>query len=407
MLLKNVNIFTKEKQFQPGAILIEQGIIQAVIPDSSAGSAQLPQSDEAIDGIDSIDGEGCYAIPGMIDLHFHGCAGYDFCDGTIEALEKIAAYELSIGVTAIAPAVMALPYPELLQALQNAADYKKRQAAHSAGAGARLAGIHMEAPFISKVKKGAQDERYIRPCSIAEFRAFMEASEGLVKVIGIAPEEGGAMEFIRQAKGDATVAFAHTNADYGTARQAIREGASHAVHLYNAMPPFLSRAPGVVGAVADSCHVTAELICDGVHLHPAVVRGAFRMLGAERIILISDSMRAAGLGDGTYFLGGQQVCVQGRHAALTSTGDLAGSVTPLPDCVRILVKEMGIPLETAVACATENPARRLNIFDRYGSIEEGKAADIVLWNQNLELMAVIQDGRKIRQREFTFCSHFF
>lgn len=168
------------------------------------------------------------------------------------------------------------------------------------------------------------------------------------------------------------ISLAHTNADYDTAMAAFDAGADHAVHLYNAMPSFTHRTPGVVGAVSDSVHVDAEMICDGVHIHPSVVRATFKMLGADRIILISDSMRATGMPDGQYTLGGLDVNVADGKATLVSNGALAGSATNLFECMKTVVKKMGIPLETAVACATENPARCLGISDEYGSISPGK-----------------------------------
>ena len=159
------------------------------------------------------------------------------------------------------------------------------------------------------------------------------------------------------------------------------------------MPPFTHREPGVVGAVADSKHVMAEIICDGIHIHPATVRATFEMLGKERMVLISDSMRAAGMPDGQYTLGGLDVKVKGKHATLVSDGALAGSVTTLPDCVRTVVREMQIPLETAIACATTNPAKSLGIDKLYGSIQQGKKANLVLWDKELNLKAVIKDGK--------------
>lgn len=191
------------------------------------------------------------------------------------------------------------------------------------------------------------------------------------------------------------VSLAHTNASYEDAKAAYDRGADHAVHLYNAMPPFTHRAPGVVGAVADSEHVTAELICDGVHIHPSVVRATFKMLGADRIILISDSMRATGMPDGEYTLGGLAVNVTGSRATLVSNGALAGSATNLLDCMRTVVKEMGIPLETAVACATMNPAKSLGAYDKYGSLTPGKKGNVVLLDKELNLKAVIKDGKRI------------
>ncbi len=225
---------------------------------------------------------------------------------------------------------------------------------------------------------------------------FLDASEGLVKFVGLAPEESeDAVAFVEAMKDKVNISLAHTNADYAHAKAAFDAGANHAVHLFNAMPAFTHREPGVVGAVSDSAHVMAEIICDGVHIHPSMVRAAFKMMGADRMILISDSMRATGMPDGQYTLGGLDVKVVGNHATLVSDGALAGSVTNLADCMRTVVKKMEIPLETAVACATINPAKSLGIEDTYGSIAPGKKANIVLLDENLELKMVIKDGQEL------------
>lgn len=372
MILKNAVVYTEDKTFRAGGL--------AISGDRFADGA----ADGAV-----LDAQGCYAIPGLIDLHLHGCMGYDFCDGTPEAIAQIAAYELSVGVTGIAPATMTLPCAALERILSAAADYARRPAE-----GAALLGVNMEGPFISPVKKGAQDARHILPCSVEIARRFMEKSDGLVKFIGLAPEENPDFAaFIDGVRDFAAVSLAHTNADYDTAMAAFAAGARHAVHLYNAMPPFTHRAPGVIGAVMDSPWVDAELICDGVHLHPSAVRAAFRMLGAGRIVFISDSMRATGMPDGRYTLGGLDVDVTGNRAVLASDGALAGSATNLMDCLRTAVRDMGIPLEDAVACATINPARSLGVDGRYGSIRPGKQADLVLLDGDLNLRAVIQGGR--------------
>ena len=247
-----------------------------------------------------------------------------------------------------------------------------------------------------KKQKGAQDERNIIPCDAEVCRRFLDASEGLVKFVGIAPEESEkSIEFIEQMKDKVNISLAHTNADYDTAKAAFDAGANHAVHLYNAMPAFTHRAPGVVGAVADCEHVMAEIICDGVHIHPAAVRATFRMMGEERMILISDSMRATGMPDGQYTLGGLDVNVVGNRATLVSDGALAGSATNLMDCMRTAVKKMGIPFETAVACATMNPAKSLGEYENYGSITEGKKANVVLLDDELNLKMVIKDGEML------------
>ena len=384
MIIDNVYVYTPNKTFVKGGIVLVGNCIQSVYEEKDT-----PQLNQEV-----IDGKGNYAIPGLIDLHFHGCKGDDFCDGKKDALGRIAEYEASVGVTAIAPATMTLPVEELEHILQVAAEYKKEtRDCHKAD----LLGINMEGPFISHVKKGAQDEKNILPCNVEICDRFLKASEGLVKFIGVAPEESSnAIEFIKEVSSRVNVSLAHTNADYETAMAACKAGVNHAVHLYNAMPAFSHRAPGVVGAVFDSKDVMAEIICDGIHIHPSVVRATFQMMGADRMILISDSMRATGMPYGQYTLGGLDVKVVGRLATLVSDGAIAGSATNLMDCMRTVVKKMGIPLETAVACATINPAKSLGVEEEYGSIEKGKKADIVLLDSNLELTAVIKDGVKIK-----------
>lgn len=372
MVIRNVKVYGEDKKFSKGEIVIKDGLF-----------AENAGEDEEV-----VDGEGFYAIPGLVDIHFHGCMGHDFCDGTKEAIEEIAKYEASVGVTAIAPATMTLPVEELEHILSVAASYKKEK--HK---GADLIGVNMEGPFISEEKKGAQNKQYITACDKDVCLQFLTASENLVKFVAIAPEKSPDFtEFIREMKDKVQISLAHTNADYDTAKAAFDAGANHAVHLYNAMPAFTHRAPGVVGAVSDCGHVGAELICDGVHIHPSAVRAAFKMLGADRIALISDSMRATGMADGRYTLGGLEVDVTGNRATLVSDGALAGSATNLMDCMKTAVKQMGIPLETAVACATMNPAKQIGEYENYGSITPGKKGNVVLLDEELNVRMVIKDG---------------
>ena len=395
MIIKNVKVYTEKKTFSDGIIYIKDGVFDKIIisETSPVNVDSLRNLEGDLDEV--IDGQGGYAIPGLIDLHFHGCKGYDFCDGTKEAIAEIAKYEASIGVTAIAPATMTLPVEELERILAVAASYKK-EAEVSGTQGADLIGINMEGLFISPAKKGAQDERNIIPCDSDICQRFLDASEGLVKFVGIAPEcSEESVHFIQQMKDKVHISLAHTNADYDTAMDAFQAGANHAVHLYNAMPSFTHRAPGVIGAVADNKHVNAELICDGVHIHPSVVRATFQMLGADRMILISDSMRATGMPDGRYTLGRLEVDVVGNRATLVSDGALAGSATNLLDCMRTVVKKMGIPLETAVACATMNPAKALGEYENYGSITPGKKGNVVLLDSELNLKMVVKEGTEV------------
>lgn len=280
MIIKNAKVYTKDNIFQEGNISVQDGVFS-----------------ESSDGGETIDANGCYAIPGLIDLHFHGCGGYDLCDGTTEAIAKIAEQEAYEGTTSICPATMTLPYEELLDILRTAAAYRKDCMENpQSKKGADLIGINMEGPFISTAKKGAQDPKHILPCDVKIAENFIKASDGLVKFIGIAPEDNpDFVSFISQLKDQVHLSLAHTNADYDTAMAAFHAGADHAVHLYNAMPAFTHRAPGVIGAVSDNPHVHAEMICDGIHIHPSMVRATFKMLGADRIIFISDSMRATGM----------------------------------------------------------------------------------------------------------------
>lgn len=381
MIIKNVKVYTKDNIFQEGNISVRDGVFS-----------------ESSDDGETIDADGCYAIPGLIDLHFHGCGGYDLCDGTTEAIAKIAEQEAYEGTTSICPATMTLPYEELLDILRTAAAYRKDCMENpQSKKGADLIGINMEGPFISTAKKGAQDPKHILPCDVKIAENFIKASDGLVKFIGIAPEDNpDFVSFISQLKDQVHISLAHTNADYDTAMAAFHAGADHAVHLYNAMPAFTHRAPGVIGAVSDNPHVHAEMICDGIHIHPSMVRATFKMLGADRIIFISDSMRATGMPNGRYTLGGLDVDVKDRKATLVSDGAIAGSASTLMECLRTAVTQMDIPLETAVACATVNPAKCLGVYEQRGSIEPGKIADLILLNESLEIQMVIKDGVRIR-----------
>jgi len=372
MIIKNVQVYTENRFFEEGDIVIRDGFF----------------AEKEVEGDEVLDGEGCYAIPGLVDVHFHGCVGADFCDGTPEAIATIAKYEASQGITTIVPATMTLSEEELMKIMENAGAYNSDK-------GAILAGINMEGPFISAKKKGAQAATHIRKPDIAMFKRLQAASNGLIKLCDIAPEEDGAMEFIEAVRDEVKVSFAHTTANYDTAKKGYDLGACHATHLYNAMPPFAHRDPGVVGAARDSEHVMVELICDGIHIHPSMVRATFEMFGQDRVVMISDSMRATGLSDGLYTLGGQDVKVVGKLATLVSDGAIAGSATNLMDCVRTAVFDMDIPLETAIGCATANPARSVGLYDKYGSISTGKVGNVVLLNYDLSLKAVIIKGEII------------
>lgn len=340
---------------------------------------------------DPISAKGCYLIPGLTDLHFHGCVGEDFSDGDANGLAKIAAYELSRGVTQICPAGMTLLEDQLSKICAVAAAHRAADIP-----GAELAGVHLEGPFLCEAKKGAQNGAWLHDPDLPMLRRLQEAAQGLVKLVTVAPEQPGALEFIRGATADGiVVSIGHTTADYDTACAAMDAGASHCTHLFNAMPPFTHRAPGVIGAAVDHPGVRVELICDGIHIHPSVVRTTFRLFGADRVVLISDSLRATGMPDGQYPFGGQEIVVKGPRATLAhDPNTLAGSVTDLMGCLKTAVS-FGIPLADAVTAAAVNPAKVLGIFDLVGSLDIGKTANIAVLDENLELKAVLFHGNVV------------
>ena len=372
MVIKNAKVFTENHTFENKDIYIENELIT---------NGRI--SDDRI-----IDGSSLYAIPGLTDIHFHGCVGYDFCDGTHEAIEAMAKYQAENGITTICPATMTLGEDTLMEIAKVASSYESKE-------GAILTGINMEGPYVSVKKKGAQNPAFIRKPDIGMYRRMQKESGNLIKLVAIAPEEEGAMEFISELKDEVILSLAHTTADYDTACEALSKGANHITHLYNAMPPFSHREPGVVGAACDMPDCEVELICDGIHIHPSVVRTTFKMFGDDRIILISDSMMATGMPDGEYSLGGQAVKVADHKATLVADGAIAGSATNLMDCMRNVVKNMGIPLESAVKCAAVNSAKSIGIYDKYGSITPGKVANIVLLDKDLNIKSVILKGKEI------------
>lgn len=342
---------------------------------------------------EKVDASGCYVIPGLVDVHFHGAVGEDFSDATPEGLQKMADYELSEGVTYICPAGMTLGEEQLSRICRNAAAHKE-----SARSGAEVVGIHLEGPFLSSAKKGAQNSDFLHDPDIAMLRRLQADAKGLVKLVTVAPEQPNAMEFIKEAVEDGIhVSVGHTVADYKTAMAAFESGADHATHLYNGMPSLHHRKPEVIGAAFDSRHVMPEIICDGVHIHGSVIRLTFAMFGADRMVLISDSLRATGMPDGEYPFGGQMIEVHGNRATLLGQPDtLAGSVTSLMGCVR-QAAAFGIPLADAVRAASYNPAKSIGMEGKIGSLEVGKDASFVLLDQkSLAVKKIVFRGKMIK-----------
>lgn len=339
---------------------------------------------EAVDG--GVDAQGCYLIPGLIDIHTHAAMGEDASDGEPEGMPKMSRYYAAKGVTSWCPTTMTLKEPELTRAMHVIRDFQRP------ADGAKVAGVNLEGPFVSYAKRGAQNADNIHAPDAAMFHRLNEASGGIVRLITIAPEEPGGIETIREISKTCTVSLGHTTADYDTAMAAYDAGARHATHLFNAMPALGHRAPGVIAAASDA-GATVELITDGLHIHPAVVRLTHRLFG-DRLVLISDSLRCAGMPDGDYMLGGQPITMKNGKATLKDSDTLAGSCIHLYDGLRRAV-EFGVPLASAITAATLTPAKAIGRDGEIGSLDPGKCADFVVLDRDLNVRAVFIDGRQI------------
>ena len=372
MVFQNALIFTPAG-FRRGGFTVENGRFVELFERSRPGAVDLG---------------GALVIPGLVDIHTHGAMGADFSDGDAEGLRRMAAYLASRGVTSFAPTSMTLPYETLSAAFATARALADKRPADCA----RVAGVHMEGPFFSEKKKGAQNGAYLKNPDFEGFRALFEGCGGLVRIVDVAPELPGAADFAAKARELCTVSVAHTDASYEEASAVFEAGASHLTHLYNAMPGIHHRKPGPIGAASERETVAAELICDGLHVHPSAVRMAFRLFPG-RICLISDSLRCCGMPDGEYELGGQQVFLSGGVARLAD-GTIAGAASDLYADVRNAVA-FGIAREEAIRAATELPARELGRAGELGVIAPGALADFLVCGEDLALREVRIEGERI------------
>lgn len=376
MQIKNGNLYTQGCFFEPHDLILSGDRITRIAPSG------FDSNEEEV-----LDAAGCYVLPGFVDVHIHGADGADFCDDTSDHISTISNYLGKKGVTSFLGTTMAFSEEILNHIVDDALPHFNQEEG-----GAVLRGINMEGPFFAKSKKGAQAERYIIDPDFEMFERLMERSKNNIRLCDIAPELPGAVEFISRAAKQCAVSIAHTTATYEEAKEGFAAGANHVTHLFNAMPPFAHRDPGVVGAALEDADYV-ELISDGIHIHPAMVRTVFQIFGADRVCLISDAMRATGKPNGEYTLGGQKVSMSDGKATLAD-GTIAGSATDLVECFRRAV-HFGVPLEMAAKAATINPAKSVGLEKEIGSCSEGKRADLLILAQDLSVKAVIIGGKRI------------
>ena len=377
--LKELNICTNTKIIT-GDLYIKDGQIKHIVKQPNRSSFNAEKSINLSHDF--------YVIPGMIDIHTHGTAGSDIMDATFKSLDNIANTLPTEGTTSFLATTMTEDVDKIENVMINARNFIES----NNNSGAEILGINLEGPFISPKKCGAQNpEKIINP-DIELFSKWQHLANNLIKIVTIAPEQPGAIKFVEYLKNNSiTASIGHTNATYDETKKAIESGATHATHIFNAMSGINHREPGATTALLLSPKVSTELIADGIHLHPVVIKLIFKIKGEDNIILITDSMRAKCLGDGSYDLGGQIVRVKNNKASLDN-GALAGSMLKMHGAFINMRNFCNIDLLKLIKMTSENPAKLLNIFYRKGSIQVGKDADLVILGKDFNLVMTICKG---------------
>ncbi|WP_034226332.1 N-acetylglucosamine-6-phosphate deacetylase [Lachnobacterium bovis] len=341
----------------------------------------VADSDSLFSDAEVIDAQSQYVIPGLCDIHIHGAKGHDFCDADTNGLTEIAEYLHKNGVTSFCPSTCTLPedrLAEIMKSLNGVPD----DSSHS-----RIVGVNMEGPFINKDEKGCHDEEFIQAPNIALFNKLNALSGNRIKLINVAPEMKGAAKFIETLHSKVNISLGHSHANYNQATTAFIAGANHVTHVFNGMYTFHHRDPGIVGAACDDPKVMIEIICDGVHVHPSVVRMIFAMFGDDRVILVSDSTSGTGMPDGQYHFNNQVTTKKGKHSTLKD-GTIAGSVTNLFSCMKNAIS-YGIPIESAIKAATINPAKSIGMGDLIGTIKPGAEADLLILDKQFNIVRIL------------------
>lgn len=385
LVISGAKIVTEQGIIERGILHVKDGFI-AFVGDMSqwdptaAGSAAR-----------SIDAHGSWLLPGFIDVHVHGGYGADFMDANPETLDIITRFHALHGTTSMLATTMTATRDAIDRVLGEVDRYKSQEMPY-----AQLLGVHLEGPFISPKWAGAQDPNLMVQPQLSWIEDWHERFPQLMKQLTLAPEREGGLEMIAWLRDHGIVAACgHTDATYADIQSAVREGLSHAVHTYNAMKPLHHREPGTVGAILTDERISGEVIADGHHVHPAAIRLLAMVKQPHGLLLITDAMSAAGLGDGQYELGGQAVTVQSGVARLTEGGALAGSTLTMIEALRFMVREVGVSVEDASRFASGNPARLLRLEASHGSIAQGKQADLLLVSPELELEHVWVRGKEM------------